>query len=210
MAGTGWLIYLLAPVIIDRKRRPAGFYCGDLELAHRAGCEQVGKWTCANVDEPFDLIVTNGGGYPLDQTFYQSVKGMVTPLPAMHDRTIILIVSHCGQGIGSPQYTQTMQQWGNDWQGFLDHIASAPHVVKDQWQYQMHARTLARIGVERLRFVCDELPIDIQANLAVNPVPGPGDVAVRTQRFIDQFVTSNPTARIGVIPEGPYVMPAMM
>lgn len=194
-------------VAIDRQRRPAGFYCGQLEQAHLAGCAQVGQWTSVNFDRPFDLIITNGGGYPLDQTFYQSVKGMVTPLAAMHEQTIVLIVSHCGEGIGSPQYTDIMMRWGSDWRGFLQHIASNHDVVKDQWQYQMHARTLERIGVDRLRFVCDALDICTQHNLAVNPVEGDGNAAMRTQRFIDRFVSDHPAAHVGVIPEGPYINP---
>ena len=196
----------LANVAIDRQRRPAAFFCGDMEKAHLAGAAQVGKWTGVKVDEPFDLIITNGGGYPLDQTFYQTVKGMVTPLPAMHEQTTVLIVSHCGEGVGSDQYNQTMMSWGSDWHGFLEHIASNDQVVKDQWQYQMHTRTLAKIGVDRLRFVTDGLSADLQPRLAVNPILGGSASEQRCQQFIDRFNADQPTARIAAIPEGPYTL----
>ena len=71
----------------------------------------------------------------------------------------------------------------------------------------MHARTLERIGVDRLRFVCDALDICTQHNLAVNPVEGDGSAAMRTQRFIDRFVSDHRAAHVGVIPEGPYINP---
>ncbi|MAE63902.1 MAG: hypothetical protein CMJ18_06480 [Phycisphaeraceae bacterium] len=196
----------LVNVAIDRQRRPAAFFCGDMEAAHLAGAERVGQWTSARVDAPYDLIITNGGGYPLDQTFYQTVKGMVTPLLAMHEQTIVLVASDCGEGIGSEPYTRTMLQWGRNWKGFLNHISSTDEVEKDQWQYQMHTRTLERIGVDRLRFVTDGLEPDLQSKLGVNPVLGQGDAAARCQVFVDTFAAENPDARIAVIPEGPYTM----
>ena len=196
----------LVNVAINRRRQLAGVYCGEMEQAHLAGTKQVGTWTSAQVTQPFDLIITNGGGYPLDQTFYQSVKGIVTPLDAMHEQTTLLIASECGEGIGSQQYTDIMMQWGNDWAGFLKHIAATAHVVKDQWQYQMHARVLAKIGGQGIRFVTDGLAMDIQRRLAVNPVSGSASVAERCQRFVNGYVTQHPNARIAVIPEGPYTM----
>ena len=196
----------LANVAIDRERRLAGVYCGDMEAAHLAGAGQVGQWTRALVDGPFDLVLSNGGGYPLDQTFYQTVKGMVAPLAALDERSTLLVTGHCGEGIGSPPYTETMRRWGRDWRGFLDHIKSTPEVVKDQWQYQMHARTLQRIGAQRLWLATDALDADLLATLAVRPVPGDGDARRRAQCFIDTFLSDNPGARVAVLPEGPYTM----
>jgi len=197
----------LVNVAIDRDRKLAGIYCGDLEKAHLVGTEQVGRWNSVQIDRTYDLIVTHGGGYPLDQTFYQSVKGIVTPLPAMHDQTTVLITSHCGEGIGSPPYTKTMMQWGQDWRGFIQAISTSHHVVKDQWQYQMHARVLSKIGVEQLRFVTDQIDTNTLKQLAVNPVLGDKPVEQRCQQFIDNFIVEHPSASIAVFPEGPYTYP---
>jgi hypothetical protein len=79
-------------------------------------------------------------------------------------------------------------------------------VKLDQWQFQMHARTLERIGVERLWFVTDRLPMDIQKRLSVTPIDGPGDGRQRAQRAIDGFVRQHPNARVAVISDGPYTM----
>ena len=81
-----------------------------------------------------------------------------------------------------------------------------PKVIKDQWQYQMMTRVLERIGLERVLLVNDGLERDLQRRLSVTPMPGPGDVATRAQRFIDDFAQRRPGARIAVIPEGPYTM----
>ncbi|MBI5725931.1 MAG: nickel-dependent lactate racemase [Planctomycetes bacterium] len=194
-------------VAITRDRRIAGIYCGELEAAHQAGCKQVADWTSAQIDGPFDLVVTNGGGFPLDQTFYQTIKGMCTALPALGPGSTLLQVSDCSQQLGSKAYTNLMLRWNNDWQGFLKSIeAKADRTELDQWEYQMQCRVLSRIGMERLWFVSDGIPADMQKRIAVTPVAGPGGVAQRAQKAIDEFVAANPKASLAAIPDGPYTM----
>ena len=194
-------------VAITRQREIAGIYCGDLVEAHLAGCKQVAEWTTAEIDGPFDLVVTNGGGYPLDQTFYQTVKGMCTALPALGPGSTLLQVSHCGEKLGSDSYTELMMKWDGDWRGFCAHIEAHRDVTElDQWELQMQARVLDRIGVERLRFVTDGIEPEAQKRMNLTPVLGGGDAQTRLQRAIDEFVAANSSARIAVIPEGPYTM----
>ena len=194
-------------VAINRDRRMAGIYCGDLEQAHRIGCAQVAEWAAAPIQAPFDLVVTNGGGYPLDQTFYQTVKGMCTALPALAKHSTLLQVSHCGQELGSPAYSKLLLDYDNDWPRFLADIAANRHETRlDQWEFQMQARVLARIGREKLWFVSDGIPADRQRHIAVTPILGPEDAQARAQRAIDEYTAAHPGARIAVIPEGPYTM----
>jgi nickel-dependent lactate racemase len=194
-------------VAITRDRKIAGIYCGDLEQAHEAGCKQVADWTTAEIDAPFGLVITNGGGFPLDQTFYQTVKGMCTSLPALAEGSTLLQVSHCGEQLGSAHYTELMCHWGKDWRGFLKHIEANRHQTElDQWEFQMQARVLDRIGVENLVLATDGIPADITERIAVTPARGDGDATSRAQAFIDEFCAKNPAARIAVIPDGPYTM----
>jgi nickel-dependent lactate racemase len=194
-------------VAITREREIAGIYCGDLVEAHRAGCREVAAWTTAELAGPFDLVVTCGGGYPLDQTFYQTVKGICTALPALGPDTTLLQLSHCGEGLGSRAYTELMLRWGSDWRGFLAHIEANRHETRlDQWELQVQCRVLARIGSERLWFASDGIPRELQKALAVTPLLGEGDAVRRAQRAIDAYLSSHPGARTAVIPEGPYTM----
>jgi nickel-dependent lactate racemase len=194
-------------VAITRDRRIAGIYCGDLEEAHLAGCEQVGRWTTAHIDEPFDLVITSGGGYPLDLNFYQTVKGMCGALPVLAEHSTLLQVSHCGEQLGSRAYTELMLSYDNDWRRFLTDIAANRDETRlDQWELQMQARVLARIGEEKLWFVSDGIPTEIQQHIAVKPILGSGDAQARAQRAIDKYLDTNPDAGIAVIPEGPYTM----
>jgi nickel-dependent lactate racemase len=198
-------IDFLVNVAITHDRELAGVYAGEMEQAHAVGCKQVADWTVARVAEPFDLVVTSAGGFPLDANFYQTVKGMVTALPALHEKSTLLIVSACTE-IGSPEYTEVMLRYDNDWRRFLRDIAATSRTAKDQWQFQMHTRLLERIGVDRLRLANDGLSVAQQRRLCVNPVSGSGDAAERMQRFVDEYLGGHPEARAAVIPEGPYTM----
>lgn len=194
-------------VAITRDRQIAGIYCGDLVEAHRTGCKQVAAWTTAEIDRPADLVVTSGGGHPLDLTFYQTVKGMVTALPALGPESTLLEVSHCAEGVGGQAYTDMMLAYDNDWRRFLADIEANKDATQiDQWEFQMQTRTLRRIGMANLQLVSDGLPRDVQSHLALTPVLGDGDAQERAQRAIDTYLRENPAARVAVIPDGPYTM----
>lgn len=195
----------LVNVAITHDRKPAGLYCGDLDAAFLAGCKDVASWTCARIDEPFDLVVTCAGGFPLDKNFYQTVKGMCTALPALHDRSKLLMLSACEE-IGEPDYVKLYDRFGSNWKAFLNHIETSGVTEKDQWEYQMQTRVLQRIGIEGLLLANDGLPPEVQQRIATTPIPGAGDAVQRAQRFIDGWDHDHPQGSIAVIPEGPYTM----
>jgi len=194
-------------VSITKNRKIAGIYCGDLEKAHLAGCEEVAKWITVDIEKDYDLVITNGGGYPLDQTFYQTVKGMCTAMPALNKNSTLLIISHCGEQLGSNAYRDIMLKYNNDWRGFLDDISSKPGEIQlDQWEFQMQTRVLDLIGLENLWFVSDGIAAEIQKKISVHPILGPGNAQQRAQQAIDKYIEANPGAQIAVIPEGSYTM----
>ena len=196
----------LCNVAITRQRRMAAVYCGDMEAAHARGCQGVGRWNTARVDGPVDLLITNGGGFPLDQTLYQAVKGMVSALPALGADSTLLQVAACDEQLGSEAYTDLLMRWGRDWRGF-ERAASRDSVTRlDQWELQMQCKVLRRVGPDRLWFVSDGIPEAIQRQLALRPLLGPGDAGLRAQAAVDRFVARRPDARVAVVPEGPYTM----
>ncbi|MFW6155609.1 MAG: nickel-dependent lactate racemase [Planctomycetota bacterium] len=194
-------------VAVTAEGRVAGIYCGDLEAAHAVGCEAVARWTSVRAGGAFGLVITTGGGAPLDATFYQTVKGMVTALPALAEGSTLLQVSGCDDGVGSTAYRDLMLRYANDWRRFLADIAAdGQRTALDQWQYQMQGRVLERIGLANLWFASDGIAPTIQQHLSVTPLDGDGPAVARAQRAIDAYVAARPNARVAVIPEGPYTM----
>jgi nickel-dependent lactate racemase len=196
----------LVNVSITQERQLAGVYSGHMEAAHLAGCSAVRKLTSFQIQDAYDLVITCGGGYPLDATYYQTVKGMVAALPATHEDSTLVVVSRCDEGIGSAEYTELMTRWGEDWRGFLDHISSSGVTTKDQWQMQMQTRATKKLAPDRIHLACDGLSVDRQRQMGVIPIAGAGPAMARCAAFAAQYDKQHPHSRIAVIPDGPYTM----
>jgi len=194
-------------VAINREKEIVGIYCGDPEEAHARGCRDVAHWTSVTLGKQYDIVLTSGGGYPLDQNFYQTVKGMCLALPALQEGGTLLIVSSCREQLGSPEYTELMKRYAGRWREFLTDISSNPEqTVKDQWELQLQCRVLQRVGVEGVLFFSDEMDPALQRKVNVTPILGREPVERRLQRTVDELLEENPNASVAVIPEGPYTM----
>lgn len=195
-------------VVLNKQKQIAGAFAGGLRAAHEAACDFVKQCACPVVETEADVVVTSSGGYPLDATFYQCVKGFVSCLPAVKPGGSIIAFGGCTEGIGSPEYTDLMTRYsGGRWQTFLEDIRNPEVFVKDQWQFQMHGRTLAHIGESGLHFVTAGLPPETLNTLSVNPhaATGPQAVQETVQSLIDEAVRAGQT--VAVFPEGPYCAP---
>ncbi len=194
-------------VVLDRERRVVAAFAGDMERAHAAACDYVRRCACPIVEKETDVVVTSSGGYPLDATFYQCVKGLVSCLPAVRRGGTIIAVGGCAEGVGSVEYQSAMARFpGGRWREFLDYIHQPGVFEKDQWEYQMHTRALERVGMENLIFISPGLDA-----AAFAPIPVRGISVARAeiqsvlQRLLDQASTAGKT--LAVFPEGPYCAP---
>ena len=52
----------------------------------------------------FQTVVTCAAGYPLDKTYYQTVKGMVGPLDILEPGGDLIVASACSEGFGSQEF----------------------------------------------------------------------------------------------------------
>ena len=62
-------------VVINAEKEAIYAVAGDMEEAHKAGCDFLSS-LCKVDAKPADIVITTNGGYPLDQNIYQAVKGM--------------------------------------------------------------------------------------------------------------------------------------
>jgi len=190
-------------VILNKNRNVIKAFAGDIDSAHLAACDFVTGCACPTVTEAADVVLTSSGGYPLDASFYQCVKGMVSCLPAIKTGGTIISFGGCSEGIGSSHYSETMSKYEGNWKRFLEDIKGGLF-IKDQWQYQMHCRTLEKIGQENLLFITDGLKQDALNNLSVNG-SSVNNVQEKVQALVNKFVADG--KKIAVFPEGPYCGP---
>jgi nickel-dependent lactate racemase len=183
-------------VVLDDLRRPLKFVAGDMESAFLAGVDFVADVVTDTVPEPVDIVVTSGAGYPLDTTFYQAVKGMTGALSVVKPGGTIVIAAGLTEGIGSPQFQQLFREHAN-LDAFMQRIQGEDYFVMDQWQLEELAKVRRKA---RVKIVSDGLPAEQLDQLFVESSPS---VERAVAESLDEY---GPTAKIAVIPKGPYVL----
>ena len=207
LAGVDFLLN----VTLDVERRLTGVFGGDLDLAFRAAAARAADGCRVAVKEEADIVLTSGGGHPLDATFYQVVKGMVGANPAVRAGGTILVVAACAEGIGSPGYVDLMAEYDGRHEEFLRDIRNWGRVRRDQWELEMQCRSLRKVGVTGIVICTDGIPVSELARLSVTPAQAvadtPGSAEVRLQATLDACLARHgPEVRLAVVPKGPYVM----
>ena len=140
-------------------------------------------------------MITTSAGYPLDLTFYQSVKGIIAAAHIVRPGGKILLAGACEEGPGAPEFRDMLKAFPSR-QEFLDHIEKAP-VVIDQWQLEKLALAIGK--AEALYFV-PGLPAEYHPTLWGTAYPSaPAAVEALTGSLA-------PGSTIAVIREGPYVL----
>jgi nickel-dependent lactate racemase len=177
-------------------QRPiAAVFAGDPVEAHRKGMEFVSEVMLEMVDEPADAVITTGAGYPLDLTFYQSVKGITAAAHIVKSGGKIILMAACDEGVGSQDFSRMLRQSPSD-REFMKKIETAP-VVVDQWQLEKLALVTSKVEV---LYYVPGVRAEYHGSLW-------GEVYPTAEAAVAALVSSLPrNACIAVIPQGPYVL----
>jgi nickel-dependent lactate racemase len=185
----------LVDVALARDRSIAGIFAGAPEPAHRAGADFVSNVLLETLDEPVDAAITTSAGYPLDLTFYQSIKGVTAASHIVKQGGQILLVAACQEGAGAPEFRRMLLEAPSD-EEFLERIQTAPAVV-DQWQLEKLAIVTTR---KHVLWHTPGLPPEYHHRLWGR------SFATMDSAIAALTSTLSPGATIAVIPDGPYVL----
>jgi len=181
-------------VALARDRSIAAVFAGHPEQAHRAGVRFVSDALLEKLDSPADAVITTAAGYPLDLTYYQSIKGVTAASQIAKPGAPILLLAACREGVGAPEFRQMIEA-GYSAPEFLKQIESTP-VKVDQWQLEKLAMISTRHPV--LWYV-PGVPAAYHPKLW-------GQACATAQEAIAALTARVARgATIAVIPEGPYV-----
>ncbi len=181
-------------VALTRSRGVSAVFAGDPVEAHKAGVEFVRESTLAGVNRPADAVITTSGGYPLDLTYYQAVKGITAASHVVRPGGSVLLIAACREGLGSPEFSKMVRR-SLPWDALLEELATAP-VEVDQWQSEKLAMVARK---SNLSFCLPGVALDDWQHLW-------GPVFETPQQAVDNLLSKlAPGASIIVIPEGPYV-----
>ena len=186
----------LCDVSIDRSRRLTGVFAGDLELAHAAGTRAVEQHVRVDLDRAADVVIASAGGFPLDDTYYQAIKGMVAALNIVRRGGTIILAAAITEGIGSVEFQRLLVDTrGND--DFMARITSPGFFSIDQWMVQHLCQVRRKANVI---LVSGGIPAAAAPGLLVSSAPTVEDALARClQRYGAQ-------AHVAVMPQGPYVL----
>ncbi|HTB98294.1 MAG TPA: nickel-dependent lactate racemase [Terracidiphilus sp.] len=183
----------IVDVTLTQEREISGVFAGDPVRAHAAAVEFLEATSLERLPEPMDAVITSAAGYPLDLTFYQSIKGISAAQHLVKPGGRILVVGECAEGIGSMEFARRLREL-KDYASFLDQIRDTA-VEVDQWQLEK----LALCGVKHELFVY--APGAAREEL--------GCVGARAFDKVDDAIAATlsglpSNARVALVPEGPY------
>ncbi len=187
----------LVNVTMNDDHQLTGVFAGDMLGAHDAGCAFLAEHAFAEVDKPFDVVVTTNSGYPLDQNLYQSIKGISAAARVVRKGGAIIMCAACSDGLPNHgKYAELLEQ-GVSPEGVLEMISQPGYHEHDQWQVQIQAQ------------------VQKHADVYIHS-DGLTDDEIRRALFTPIDITTelkNITARYGrlicVIPNGPQVIPTL-
>src|SRR5271165_6993005 len=132
--------------VIDEDRDLAYVSFGEIVASHAAAVKFVSGATHVAVPRRFSTVVTSSASYPLDKTYYQTIKGMVTPLAILEPGGTLIIASECSEGFGSPEFREAQTRLVSLGQErFLATLTAKTLAEVDEWQTEMQLKSL-RVG----------------------------------------------------------------
>lgn len=184
--------------VIDEQRRLSHINFGDVIASHEQSVDFVRQYCEVDVKHKFHTIVSSAAGYPLDKTYYQTVKGMVGPVDIMAKDADLIIASECSEGMGSTEFVEAQQRLvatGVD--KFLNEILKKSHADIDEWQTQMQLKPM---NIGRIHLYTEGLS---EQDCALTGV----EISRSISESVSESITRHNDPRVAVIPEGPYVVP---
>jgi len=184
--------------VIDEQRDLVHVTFGEIIESHLAAVEFIRDAAELKVPRRFQTIVTSAAGYPLDKTYYQTVKGMVTPIDILAPGGTLIIASECSEGLGSHEFHQAQARLvdlGPD--AFLQTLLRKKLADIDEWQTEMQLKPM-RIG--RVQLYTSGLSAEERRITGV-------EIVDSVDEAVSQSVTRSGDPEVAIIPEGPYVVP---
>lgn len=187
--------HFMLDVTLDRQRRPTAFFGGDIEAAHAAGIAFLEPHVQVALADEADVVVTSAGGYPLDATFYQAIKGLAGALDIIRPGGTVVLAAELSEGLGGAEFTSLLSSLRSP-DEFMERIQTPGFFQIDQWMIQHLCQVLRKAKV----IVCTSNAA--LAQMSQTPFGCTTDLpdCLRT------LARTMPAAQLAVIPQGPYVL----
>jgi nickel-dependent lactate racemase len=185
-------------VAIDEGRRLGFVNFGEVEASHARAVEFMRRYAEIRIKRRFKTVVTTSAGYPLDKTYYQTVKGMVGVMDILAPGGTIIIASECSEGMGSPEFVEAQRLLCEVGPArFMSLLEGRDKALIDEWEAEMLLKPL-RVG--HIQLYSTGLSESERDLVFVEMVPS-------VEEAVAASVRAHGDGSIAVVPEGPYVIP---
>ena len=184
--------------VIDEERRLSFVNFGEIVASHLAAVEFSRRYSEVSVPRKYYTVVTGAAGYPLDATYYQTVKGLVGPIDNVNPGGRLIVASECSEGLGSAEFVEAQRRLirlGPD--QFLRSILVKSHAAIDEWQTQMQLKAMRQGSIQLYSTGLDETQHALTGVTRIESVSG----------AVQSSVEASGDNAVAVIPDGPYVIP---
>ncbi len=189
---------LAVNTVIDEARRLSFVDYGEVVASHARAVEHVDRFARLPVPRRFHTVVTSAAGYPLDRTYYQTVKGMVAPLAILAPGATLVVASECSEGMGSADFVRAQERLvAVGPERFLEEISRKRLADVDEWQTQMQLKAMRTARV-------------VLFSPALTARDGPRTalpLVDSIEEAVEASVRASGDRAVAVIPEGPYLVP---
>ena len=187
---------LAVNVVIDDERRLSYVNFGEIVKSHLEAVEYMRPYAEVHLPGRYHTVVTSSAGYPLDKTYYQTIKGMVAAMEILEPGGDLFIVSEISEGLGSSEYVESQKkliELGPE--KFWQEIESKKFAAIDEWETQ---EQLKAMGAGQIHLFTRGLSPEEGRLTGVDMV-----------QELEQAVlkSAQEHKKLAVIPEGPYLVP---
>ena len=184
--------------VIDEARDLSFVSFGEIQASHEAAVEFVRQYAVVDSPRRYHTIVTSGAGYPLDKTYYQTIKGMVTARNILEPGGTMIVASEISEGFGSPEFRVAQRQLvhlGPD--RFLAMLQAKHFADIDEWQTEMLLKPTA---IGRIQLYTEGLTADERADTGIELIDS-------VEAAVADSIARSGDPAVAIVPEGPYVIP---
>mgnify|MGYP005811430315 CR=1 FL=1 len=209
--------------VLNRRLELVGVFSGDLQQAHAKCVELLKSFASIPVEREYDIVLTHGGYVGINH--YQNAKAAVGALPIVKKGGVVILAA-CERDldpIGPATYKTLLHLLKLQGpRGYMSALLNPDwKFTKDQWEPQMWAKVLDKIGEEGLIYCSATLsPKDhriVPGAMGWDYLPDQhyADDAEQTRTMVQNAITcavhhprwAGGAPTMAFIQEGPYAVP---
>lgn len=191
-------IDFIVNVVLNSKKEVVKAVAGHYIDAHRVGVEAARNALQVKLNQPADLVIAGGGGFPKDVNLYQAQKALLHAAIAVKEGGTIILAAQCKEGVGEERFTDTMKLSKTP-EEIMDNFSKQEFRVGDHKAY-LWGTSLLKAKVILVADGIDETTAQIMQVKKATSLQEAIDIAVKTLPE---------TPKVYVMPKSPSTIPLL-